>query len=150
MEHYIKTKSMHFRQEKHIKKSESEMSVELDNENKDSILTFKGKKCCYFGESPEARLKLSYRLELVKRYDEIQEDWYADHIYNSLWQCKRCGAFFLRQEVERIGWSRGEDKWTDDYYQVESPEQADKLVSECGGLFFVYDGPESFEEEAIV
>jgi len=120
------------------------MNIKQGEERNNPLLSFEGKKCCYFGESLDSRLMLSLRLKLLKRYDKVQEDWYSDHIYNSLWQCERCGAFFLRQEMERIDWNTGNDKWTDDYYQVESPAHADKLASECGGLFFIYNGPKSF------
>lgn len=117
------------------------MSEKSNNGKKNPILIFKGKECCYFNESPKTRSKLKYRLELVKRYDETQK---YTNVYNSLWQCKECGAFFLLQEIERIDWSTGDDTWTDDYYQVESPEHADKLVSESDSLLLVYDGPKAF------
>ncbi len=106
---------------------------------RDKALTFHGRKCCIFKE--KTKRYFSDRLELVKEYEGEGSAWYADHVYHSLWRCKNCGALFLLEETEQIGWSDGIDTFRDDYYQVESAERADELVSKYSGLFAIYKGP---------
>ena len=106
---------------------------------RDKVLVFHGRKCCIFKE--KYRNLYTDRLELIKRYEGEDSTWYADHDYRSLWRCRECGALFLLEETEQINWSGGDDFFRDDYYQVESVEQADELALNYDGLFANYKGP---------
>ena len=107
----------------------------------EKALEFHGEKCCLFEK--EDRDILRFLLEKIKRYDREYTAWYGDHVRFTLCQCPYCGAYFLWEEVEHTAWSDGDDFWTDNFYQVDSPEHADKLVGE-EGLFINYKGPKMF------
>ena len=83
----------------------------------------------------ETRYDFLGKLEEVKDYGEADNAAYGDHVYYSLWRCLKCGVLFLLEEVEHISWSDGNDFFTDNYYQVESPEQADELVEQGNPLY---------------
>ena len=82
----------------------------------------------------ETRFDFVYNTEKVKDYGEVGAV-YGDHVYYRLLQCPKCGALFLYEEVEQIGWNDGNDVITDNFYQVESAEQADELVEEGRPMF---------------
>ena len=86
----------------------------------------------------ETRFDFESGTEKVKDYGEV-DAVYGDHVYYTLLQCPKCGALFLHEEVERIDWSGGNDSFTENYYQVESLEQADELVEE-GKPMFTHEG----------
>ncbi|MBQ6401794.1 MAG: ADP-ribosylglycohydrolase family protein [Firmicutes bacterium] len=122
-----------------------ELIEECLPEEKDPLVSFSGKKCCLFADEIK-KWKYASRLTQIKEYDEVGESWYADHLYHSLWQCSECGAVFLLDEVEQTSWSGENDTFRDDYYQVESKEHADRLVSKYGRMFGVYEGPAHYEK----
>ena len=109
-------------------------------------LAFHGKECCIFAErtedgfDEETKSRFLARLKYVKGYDGESSSPYGDHIWWNLWQCTRCGALFLLENVEQTDWDQGDDVILSDYYQVESIEQADRLV-EGGALFARYQAP---------
>ena len=110
------------------------MTTELDED----ILEFHGEKCCWFEKSKKYLIRFS--LDIIKYYGHDESTSYGDHVYYMLRKCPDCGAYFLVEEVEQIKWSGGDDSLTYNYYQVDSPEHADKLV-EIGEPFWRYKGP---------
>ena len=109
------------------------MTAEYDEE----LMQFHGENCCWFEK--EDKYLIRFSLDIVKQYGE-KDASYGDHVYYMLRQCPDCGAYFLVEDVEQISWSDGDDRMTYNYYQVDSPEHADKLV-EIGDPFFLYKGP---------
>lgn len=109
-------------------------------DEEEQVKHFHGKKCCTFSRKC-SRTSFQIGLKLIKRYEGTETAWHADHIDRSLWQCTYCGAYFVLEETEQIAWGGGDDTYKDDYYQVDSEEHADQLVSRYGSLFAVYDGP---------
>ena len=83
----------------------------------------------------ENRFDFQFKTEKVKDYGEVNNTSYGDHVYYTLLQCPKCGVYFLHEEVEHISWSDGNDFFTDNFYQVDSPEQADQVVEEGNPMF---------------
>ena len=121
-----------------VEESEAVESEVAETEDDDDILEFHGEKCCWFKKRDKYLIRFS--LDIVKNYGREDTTSYGDHVYYMLRKCPDCGAYFLVEEVEQINWSGGDDSLTVNYYQVDSPEQADKLV-EIGEPFWNYKGP---------
>lgn len=106
--------------------------------NDTTILEFHREKCCQFKE--ETRQGLKHILKKIMDYENLP--WETNDEQYSLWQCPHCGAYFLLMEDELTVWSEDGD-WDivwDYFYQVDSPEHAEKLISEKG-LLKKYEGP---------
>ena len=106
------------------------------------VLEFHAKKCCWFDYN-ESRQGLQFLLEKIKDYKDVEATWRANHGKHSLWKCPKCGAYFLLLEDEWTAWRADGDDWDMTlryWYQVDSPEHADKLMS-VEYLFGEYDGP---------
>lgn len=89
------------------------------------------KKCCLFNKMEE-EFKDSKDFSVIKKYGEIPA---PNECTRSLLKCNKCGALFLYQFLE---WN---DSYYNDYIQVESEEQADKLNKELDFSKFSSNNP---------
>jgi len=89
------------------------------------------KKCCLFNK-PEEKFKDNKDFSIIKKYGEISA---PNECTRSLLKCNKCGALFLYQFLE---WN---DSYYNDYIQVESEEQADKLNKELDFSKFSSSNP---------
>lgn len=74
-------------------------------------------KCCIFNKS-ENEFKENKDFEVMKKYPEVDS---PNECKRKLMRCNKCGALFLYQFLD---WN---DSYYDDFIQVDSEEQADKL-----------------------
>lgn len=89
------------------------------------------KECCIFN-SNEENFKENKDFSIIKKYGEISA---PNECTRSLLKCNKCGALFLYQFLE---WN---DSYYNDYIQVESEEQADKLNKELDFSKFSSNNP---------
>ncbi|HEX3023261.1 MAG TPA: hypothetical protein VHP81_12825, partial [Lachnospiraceae bacterium] len=102
-------------------------------ENKDKVISFNGHRCCIFGFDNIEEAVKAMNFEFIKDYGDtfLNEDGSIKHYLHTwddgerrLVRCKNCGAYFIRQASELHG---SEDSYYIDWYQVESPDIAEKL-----------------------
>ncbi len=108
-------------------------------DNKNGEFSFTGQRCCIFEfENIEEAIK-SMDFEFIKGYEDkfINKDGSIKHYLHTwddgerrLIRCKRCGAYFLRQDSEFHGF---DDSDYMDWFQVESPNAAEKLNEMLNG-----------------
>lgn len=84
------------------------------------------KICCIF-EKPKEEFQARDSFTVLKKYEAISA---PGECKRNLLKCNKCGALFLYQALD----------WNDDYYndyiQVSSEEEADKLNEELATIFF--------------
>lgn len=94
------------------------------------LFSFKGKPCCLFNyDTAEAAYKnmdfitIKEYGDCVKNPDGSIKHWLYvwDDGHRSLFQCKKCGAYFIYQSSE---YHASEDSYYSDWYQVEDEQKA--------------------------
>ena len=95
-----------------------------------NLFSFEGKLCCLFDytNAEIAYKNMDFRTikeygDCVKNPDGSIKHWnFAwDDGHRSLFQCKRCGAYFIYQSSE---YHASEDSYYSDWYQVEDEHKA--------------------------
>ncbi|MDO4175859.1 MAG: hypothetical protein Q4D99_00070 [Bacillota bacterium] len=109
---------------------------------------FHGRPCCLFALEKDVPLNirmLNDSMELIADYGRSYNDQPlhpGDDGDRTLLRCKSCGALFVRVSWETHSFSDFGDKYYDEWYQVNSQEQAEKLLEILpGGMMAGFDGP---------
>lgn len=112
----------------------------------DSHVHFHGKPCCLF-QRPKGSLTIS---RMYKEMETITDygNRYHKHLHpgdggdRALVRCPNCGALFVRVFWEIHSFSDAPDSYYDEWYQVDSEEQAERLLELLPeGKMAGFDGP---------
>ncbi|MDD3417605.1 MAG: hypothetical protein EOM11_06315 [Erysipelotrichia bacterium] len=95
--------------------------------------SYDGQRSCLFEHDNVEEAEKAMDFETIKEYGDkfLNEDGSVKHYLHTwddgereLLRCKKCGAFFIRQDSEYHSF---DDSYYTDWFQVESPAMAEKL-----------------------